>query len=160
MGEWIKGFDEALEKWRESCLFYFKFDVALAAGIAALASYLKLDGVELLMEIATNRWLLLTLSLLILYAIAFEWLLTSARVRLRLSDQGGVTKSSVRIRGIIFATMFAIQVAGHLLLALSVIAYVTGASDAIAEFVKRDCGPAGANPSHPMCRPIVKGKEI
>lgn len=149
--ELLKGFDEALDRWRDSCLFFFKFDVALAAGVAALASYLKLEGVELLLEIHENRWLLLILSWLILYAIAFEWILTSTRVSIRLTVKEKTTRDSVRVRGRIFAVLFAAQVLGHLLLATGAIAYVRGASDSVAELIKRDCGSAGANPRHPMC---------
>ena len=71
--------EEAIARLRESALFYLKLDVGFLAGIATLASVLKLDATQLVSAAVEYREIVNALLLLIALAIFIEFSATLAR---------------------------------------------------------------------------------
>jgi sterol desaturase/sphingolipid hydroxylase (fatty acid hydroxylase superfamily) len=74
-----ESFDRALTRWRDSCIFYFKFDLAMVVASAAIVSFFKLEGAPLLEEAAEYQPVLRFLAYMIIYALVFEFAITTVR---------------------------------------------------------------------------------
>ena len=124
-GENSKSIDLALARWRESCLFYFKFDLALVAAIAAAVSFFKLEGDSLLQQAAEYQLIIESIIILIIYAITLELAITTVRndrtVVAWIGDEPGA-KWLLRI----FSLLYTIQATGHIMLIIYVFGFGSG----------------------------------
>ena len=123
-----KQFLEALARWRESCIFYFKFDLALIAAVAAMVSFFKLEGDDLLRTAAEYKVALHCLVALLIYAIVFEACITNTSNRkdiaLALDDEN---KRVWIYRW--FKWGYELQVLAHALLLVFSLGYASGFVD-------------------------------
>ncbi|RUO29715.1 hypothetical protein CWE12_07015 [Aliidiomarina sedimenti] len=78
-------FISALSRWRDSCLFYFKFDMVLIAAVAAIVSFFKIEGEAVLGLAADHKVALHYLIALLIYALLFEAAITNTCNRPNLS---------------------------------------------------------------------------
>lgn len=120
--------DLALARWRDSCLFYFKLDLAMVVATAAIISYFKLEGEALLEEAANFQLVLKFLAWMTIYALLFELAITSLRNRKDISTLiAHEQKSKWLLRAFSFG--YTIQVLAHILFVLGVLAYTSGYVD-------------------------------
>lgn len=129
-----KKFLDALARWREGCVFYFKFDLALFAFVAALVSFFKIEGYEIIAYVFQYKMLLHYLAMLIIYALLFELAITNTSNRKDLSQILEVEVKSNRIYRI-FNRLYGIQVLAHAALVLFMLGYISGFVDAFADCI-------------------------
>jgi hypothetical protein len=131
----LDDFQAALSRWRDGCIFYFKLDLALVAAIAAVASYLKLQSMELLTVTYEYRSVVNSLVALIVYALIFELSLTSTLNRRDLIDK---VKSPrwLKTASAIFHWAYAIQTFAHVAFFTFASAYLLGYSDGFTRHMR------------------------
>src|SRR5690606_36191412 len=106
---------EALNRWRDSCLFYFKFDLALIAALAAMVSFFRLEDDNLLLAAGEYKLFLQFLAALLLYALIFEAFITNTSNREDIEFiLGNERKRTLMYR--MFKWAYELQVFGHILL--------------------------------------------
>lgn len=124
----LSSFDESLARWRDSCLFYFKFDLAMIAAAAAIVSFFKLEGTALLKEAAEFRPVLQFLAWMLVYALFFELQITSVRNSTDLPVLIADVKKRTRILRV-FSWGYTLQVLLHSLFVVGLLAYTSGYVD-------------------------------
>jgi len=112
---------ESLGRIRESCLFLLKIDFVLVAGVATLASLIKLEATEVVSYAIQFRTIIKILFFLVIYALVFEWALTHARNTITISGRK-VKKRSIVIVRYGSEIAYALQIFAHTL----VLSYVAG----------------------------------
>lgn len=128
----LKLFCDSLQRWRDSCIFYFKFDLLLLAGMAATISYFKVEGDEVFILGYNYKVGIYFLLALFIYSIIFEAVLTSKLNSNNLSAQVANKKKQSRLY-LMFHFIYFIQVLGHIALILGILAYSSGYVDAYVE---------------------------
>ena len=73
----IGEFRNALWRWKEGCVFYFKLDLALIGTIAAVVSYFKLESSDILLATHEYRALALWLMVFLVYDLFLELNITN-----------------------------------------------------------------------------------
>ncbi|MGC1549093.1 MAG: hypothetical protein WA777_11245 [Rhodanobacter sp.] len=125
----VNGIDQSLSLWRDSCLFYFKFDLALIASVAAAASFFKLEGNALIEQASQYESALQALIGLVIYAIAFEYSLTTVRNSRNVANFAGDEQKTRRLMRI-FSLGYTVQVFTHAALLAGALGYASGFVDA------------------------------
>lgn len=118
-------FIAALSRWRESCLFYFKFDMVLIAAVAAIVSFFKVEGEAVFGLAANYKVALHYLIALLLYALIFEATITNACNRRNLSTVLSNERNEFWLY-LGFKWAYAIQVIAHAGLLIFALGYATG----------------------------------
>jgi hypothetical protein len=124
----IEHFLASLSRWRDSCIFYFKFDLALIAAAAALVSFFRLEGTALLTAAFQYKFAIHYLVVLLVYAIFFEINITSTSNRIDLETILGNPVWRARMYGA-FKWAYGIQVFAHVVLLSLVLGFVSGYVD-------------------------------
>lgn len=119
---------EAIKRWRESCVFYFKFDLALIAAIAAAVSFFNIHGSVLIATASQYKVALIYVICLLVYALIYEWLITGIGNRVDLSNILLNQKSKVVMYRVL-SWGYDIQVLLHLVLLAGALAFATGYVD-------------------------------
>lgn len=113
------------ERWRGSCIFYFKFDLALIAATAAAISFFNIHGLALIATASQYKATLIYLICLLMYALIYEWFITSVRNHGRIHALLSNDKSRILIHRIL-GFGYDIQVLAHLVLLAGALGYSTG----------------------------------
>jgi len=121
----------SLGRWKESCIFYFKLDLALIGTIAAVVSYLKLESSDILLVTHEYRALALWLMVFLVYALLFELNITNTANRADLQQKLLAAKWRRRVH-MLFGWAYTIQVVAHTLFIVGAVAYLLGYSDGLA----------------------------
>lgn len=126
-------FISALSRWRESCVFYFKFDLALIAAVAAIVSFFKIEGDAILLAASQYKVALHYLIALLIYALIYEMNITNTcnhkDLILLLSDE---KKKVWMYRG--FKWAYGLQVLAHVVLLVLALGYASGYVDCFSEY--------------------------
>lgn len=118
----------ALTRWRDSCIFYFKFDLALVAATAAMVSFFNIRGTNLIATAYEYKFILYSLISLIVYAFVYELYITNTCNR---SDLGQLLSNSKHRKIIyrLFSWGYAIQVFAHVMLLVGALGFAGGYVD-------------------------------
>jgi hypothetical protein len=127
----VTRFQDALGRWRDGCRFYFKLDLAIIAAIAAVVSYFKVSGAQLLLTTHRYESFVNWVTALLVYALVFELLITNTANRENLSSLVQNAKWFGWVhRG--FALAYSVQSLLHVFLLIGISAYLLGYSAGIA----------------------------
>ncbi len=132
----LTNLQQALSRWREGCLFYFKLDLAIFAAIAAVASYLKVEDSDLLLAAHEYKTSLLMLVALVVYALFFELYITHTSNRRDLP----VRVQNEKWVQVAYAWLmwgYRVQVIGHVMFVVHAAAFFHGYSDSFAEHAQQ-----------------------
>jgi hypothetical protein len=125
-------FIEALARWRESCVFYFKFDLALIAAVAAIVSFFRIEGDAVFQAASEYKLALHYLIAMLVYALVLEMNITNTCNRKDLAQLLSDERRSVWMyRGFKWAYM--LQVLGHVGLLVFAIGFASGYVDGFME---------------------------
>lgn len=140
-------FIEALTRWRESCVFYFKFDLALIAAVATIVSFFKVEGDAIIQAAAQYKIVLHYLIALLIYALMYELNVTNTCNRkdlmLLLNEE---KKRAWMYRG--FKWAYGLQVLAH----VGLLAYALGFASGYVDSVTEHSACVGAAPSNALQR--------
>jgi hypothetical protein len=125
----VNSFDSKLARLRESSLFYLKLDFGITAAIATAASAFKLDGNDLLFGIVQFRYIAQAILWFIVYALAFELLITRSRNSSPLQSGVDPRKSELAARNLLI--LYTVQVFAHILLLVYCIGYIASGLDCL-----------------------------
>ncbi|MGU5708346.1 hypothetical protein [Aeromonas hydrophila] len=126
-------FIDALSRWKESCVFYFKLDLALITAIAAILSYFKIEGDKIFQVASEYKLQLYVLIVLLIYTLFYEMIITNTSNRkdlaLLLSDE---KKRKWIYHG--FTWAYAFLALSHIFLITYSFAYASGYVDVFMEY--------------------------
>ena len=126
----------ALARWRESCVFYFKFDLALIAAVAAAVSFFKIEGDAVILVAAQYKAALFYLIALVIYALVYEMTITNTSNRKDLTLLlSGEKKRTWMYLG--FKWAYELQATAHVGLLIFALGFASGYVDSFTE-----CGTA------------------
>lgn len=118
----------ALSRWRASCIFYFKFDLALVAATAAMISFFNIHGTNLVATAYEYKFILYSLILLIVYALFYELNITNTCNRRDLQQLLSNSKHR-KIIYRLFSWGYTIQVLAHVILLVGALGFAGGYVD-------------------------------
>ena len=119
--------DRPLERLAEAFDFYFKLDVAVLGGAAALLSIFEIEGPEVVDALSEYRRLLAVLGALLIAALFLKYLTTVARAGSE--DLPKYPRASKSLLALLHIGHF-LQVAGHGLMFAYIVGFAAGYLDA------------------------------
>jgi len=122
----------ALARWRDGCVFYFKFDLALIAAVAAIVSFLKIEGDAIIAAASQYKAALHYLIALLIYALIYEMNITSTCNRKDLMLLLSEERKRVWMYRV-FKWAYKLQVFAHIGLLAWALGYASGYVDSFIE---------------------------
>lgn len=125
-------FMKALSRWRESCLFYFKFDLLLVAAVVTVLSFFKIEGEAALEAAFEYKTTLHCLIALLIYAFLFEATITNTSNSPSLAELLANERSKFWMY-FFFKWAYMLQVLAHVSLLIFALGFASGYVESYVE---------------------------
>lgn len=131
----LRQLQDALSRWRDGCIRYFKLDLAIIAAIAAVVSYLKLKNPAILTVAHDYRVLINLVVALLVYSLAFELFLTNFSNSVGLGNIATNARAR-KITSTVCSVAYLIQAFAHIGLFAYTAGFLSGYSDSFVAHFK------------------------